>query len=153
MTSTQRPVRYAADRLDLHPHRLAAEHVLDAHLAQLAREVAAALQQLEDGRDRAHRHAALAAGLDDAPAQLAGGRRDRDQHLVGLDVLEHLRRDRTSCPSTSARCPAWLVVVDEADRAVPEVRVLDQLVEQQVAAVAGADDQHRARVAARRAAR
>ena len=52
----------AADELDLHPHRVAAEHVLDAHLAQLARQAAAVLQQLEHGRHRAHRHAALAAG-------------------------------------------------------------------------------------------
>ena len=54
------PGQVAADALELHPHRLAAEDVLDLHLAQLARSSAAGavLQQLEDGRQRAHRDAA-----------------------------------------------------------------------------------------------
>ena len=54
-----------ADALDLHPHRLAAEDVLDLDLAHLAHQPAAGLQQLEDRRHRAHRHAALAARGDD----------------------------------------------------------------------------------------
>ena len=54
-----------ADALELHPHRLAAEDVLDAHLAQLARDLQLARavpEQLEHGRRRAHGNPALAAG-------------------------------------------------------------------------------------------
>ena len=52
-----------ADAVELHAHGLAAEHVLDLHLAHLPRDRAAAgQQQLEDGRHRADRDAALAAG-------------------------------------------------------------------------------------------
>ena len=61
VTSTVSPAEVGADALELHLHRLAAEHVLDAHLAHLARERAARLQQLEHGRQRAHGDAALAA--------------------------------------------------------------------------------------------
>ena len=39
-----------ADAVELHLDRLAAEDVLDLHLAQLAVELDAAAQQLEDGR-------------------------------------------------------------------------------------------------------
>ena len=51
-----------AHAVDLHAHRLAAEHVLDLHLAHLAHQVHAAGEQLERRRQRAHRDAALAAG-------------------------------------------------------------------------------------------
>ena len=61
----------AAHAVDLHAHRLAAEHVLDAHLAHLAHEVHAAAQDLEDGGQRAHRDRPLAAGGDHLLAQLA----------------------------------------------------------------------------------
>ena len=58
-----------ADAVDLDAHRVAAEHVLDLHLAHLAHEVDAAREQLEDGGQRAHRDVALAAGGDDLLAQ------------------------------------------------------------------------------------
>ena len=54
VTSTICAGQVGADALELHVHGLAAEHVLDAHLAHLAGERAAGLQQLEDGRQRAH---------------------------------------------------------------------------------------------------
>ena len=65
---------------------------------------------------------------------------------------------RRSSPSTSSprstRAPLLArVVVDEADRAVAELRVAHDLAQQQAAAVAGADDQHRARVACARGSR
>ena len=63
-----------AGLLKLHPHRLAAEHVLDADLAQLpgnAQRAAAVLQQLEYGWQRPHRDPALAAGGDHARPQRA----------------------------------------------------------------------------------
>ena len=93
----------AAGQLGLHPHRLAAEHVLHPHLAHLAHELGAVLEQLEDGRHRAHRDAAGAARADDARAQRAGRRGDGDQHLVGLDVVEHARELVAWCRAPRAR--------------------------------------------------
>ena len=66
-------------------------------------------------------------------------------------------RARSVVPSTSSprstRAPLLArVVVDEADRAVAELGVAQDLAQQQPPAVAGADDQHRARVLARREA-
>ena len=50
-----------ADAVELHAHGLAPEDVLDLDLAHLAHDMARArLQQLEDGRQRAHRDPALA---------------------------------------------------------------------------------------------
>ena len=147
------PGQVAADAVEVHPHRLAPEHVLDLDLAHLAQQPAAGLQQLEHGRHRAHRHAALPAGGDDARAHRARRRRDRDQHLVGLDVLEHARqllgRAEHREPAVDPRALLARVVVDEADRAVAQLGVAQDLAQQQPAAVAGADDDHRARVAAR----
>ena len=94
----------AAGRLDLHPDRLAPQHVLHPHLADLADVApAAGLEQLEDRRHRAHAHAALAARAHDPRAQGAGGGGDRDQDLVGLDVLEHPRAGPRSCRARRGR--------------------------------------------------
>ena len=84
-----------ADALELLADGLAAEHVLDADLAQLAGDAQLArpvAQQLEHRRHRAHRDPAVATRRDDAPAQLARRRRDGDDHLVGLDLVEHARQ-------------------------------------------------------------
>ncbi len=141
-----------ADALDLHPHRLAPQDVLDLDLAHLPHEPAAGLQQLEHGRHRAHRHAALAAGRDDLRAHRARRGGDRDQHLVGLDVVEHVAELVGGAehlePAVHPRALLARVVVDEADRPVAELRVAHDLAQQQPPAVAGADDQHRARVLA-----
>jgi hypothetical protein len=143
----------AAGRLGLHPHRLAAEHVLDAHVAHLTDELRAVLQQLEHRRHRPDWDAALAARAHHRRAQGARGRRDRDQHLVGLDVVEHARKLGGGAehldPAIDPRVALAVVVVDEADRPIAEVGVAQDLAQQQPAAVAGADDQHRAGVAAR----
>ena len=64
-----------ADPVELHLHRLAPENVLDLDLAQLARQLDAAAEQLEDRRERPHRHVALAAGRDDPAAQDCPGPR------------------------------------------------------------------------------
>ena len=143
----------AARRLDVHPHGLAAEHVLHAHLADLLDVAAAArLEQLEDRRHRLHPHAALAARLHDARAQRAGRRGDRDQHLVGLDVVEHVAELLGGAEHVEAAVDAHAllarVVVDEPDGPHAEVGVAQDLPQQQPAAVARADDQHRARAAA-----
>jgi hypothetical protein len=142
-----------ADALDLHAHGLAAEHVLHADLADLADQAAGGVgggspQQLEDGRHRPHGHAALAAGGDHPGAHGARRRRDRDQHLVGLDVLEHpaeLLGRAEHLEAVDPRAALARVVVDEADGPVPERRVAQDLLEQHPAAVPRADDEHRAR--------
>ncbi len=144
----------AAYAVEVHAHRLAAEHVLDPDRAHLPRQQPAArLEQLEHRRHRAHRHAALAAGGDHARAHRSRRGGHRDQHLVGLDVLEHarqlLRRAEHGQPAVDPRALLARIVVDEADRPVAQIRVAQDLAQQQPAAVAGTDDQHGARVAAR----
>ena len=79
-----------ADAVELHDHRLAAEHVLDPHLAELAGQLHAASQELEDGRQRSDRYVALAASRDDLGAKHARGRGDRDHHLVGSPAIQDL---------------------------------------------------------------
>ena len=142
-----------ADALDVHPHGVAAEDVLDLDLAHLAHQAAAGLEQLEDGRHRPHRHAAVAAGGDDLPAQGAGRRRDRDQDLLRLDVVEHppelAGRAEHLEPAVDARALLARVVVDESDGPVAELRVAVDLAQQQPPAVARADDQDRAGALAR----
>ncbi len=64
-----------ADPLELHVDGLAAEDVLDAHLAHLAGQRAARLEQLEDGRQRPHGNAPLAALADDPRTGRARARR------------------------------------------------------------------------------
>ena len=94
-----------ADPLQLHADLLAPEDVLQAHLAQLTGDLEAAagvLQQLKDGRQRPNRDATRATGGDDAGAQLAGRRRDRDRDLVGLDLVQHTG-EVGSPPSSRAR--------------------------------------------------
>ena len=139
------------DPLELHPHRLAAEDVLDPDLAQLpgdAQLTRAVGQQLEHGRGGADRDPALAAGGDDAAAQRAGRRRDRDHDLVGLELVEDpgqiRRRGRAEHLEPVLVLDALLarIVVDEADRPQAELRVADQLADDEPAAVAAADDEH-----------
>ena len=76
----------AADAIQLHPHGLAPEDVLDLDRAHLAHSAAAGLQQLEDRRHRAHRDRLPATGLHNTRAQGARRRGDRDHHLVGLGL-------------------------------------------------------------------
>ncbi len=97
------PRQVGADALELHVHRLAAEHVLDAHLAHLAGERAARLQQLEHGRQRAHRDAARAALAHDPRAGRARRGGDRDDHFVGLGLVEDARQVRLRCCRARAR--------------------------------------------------
>ena len=149
VTSTTRAAQVGADAVDLDAHGLAAEHVLDLHLAHLAQQVDAAREQLEDGRQRAHRDPALAAGGHDLLAQDARGRGDRDDHLVGLGVVEHAWPARRSCrapcsPPTRMPCLRGSSST-KPTAALPQLRVAAQLEGHLLAAVAGADDQHLAR--------
>ena len=80
-----------AHPLDLHPHGLAAEDVLDPHLAKLAGDLEPARavpQQLEHGRRRPNRDPAGAARGDHPRSDGPGRGRNRDHDLVRLDVVE-----------------------------------------------------------------
>ena len=108
-----------ADAVELAHDRVAAEHVLDPHLAQLLVELDAAAQQLEHGRQGADADLALAAGGDDPGAHGPGRRGDRDHDLVGLGLVEDLgdllgRAEHLE--PEHPHPPLARVVVDEADR-------------------------------------
>jgi hypothetical protein len=79
------------DRGHVEVDGVAAEHVLDLHLAQLLEEVEVARDQLVDARQRLHRHAGVAAGGHDPLADVAGGGRDGDDDLVRLLVGHQAR--------------------------------------------------------------
>ena len=139
-----------ADPLDLHPHRLAAQDVLDAHLAQLAGDVqvaGAVAEQLEHRRGRADLDTARAAGGHHAGAQRARGGGDRDHHLVGLDLVEHARQvlgfggAQHLEPVLVLHPQLARVVVDEPDGAQAELRVADQLAYDEPTALASAHDE------------
>ena len=142
------PGEVGADALELHLHRLAAEHVLDAHLAHLAGERAASLEQLEHGRQRAHGYPARAALAHDSRARRARGGGDRDDHFVGLGLVEDARQVAFGVPAhahaVDAQPPLARVVVEEADRREPELAVAHDLAQHQPPAVAGTGDQHAA---------
>ncbi|CAA9495788.1 MAG: hypothetical protein AVDCRST_MAG65-2276, partial [uncultured Solirubrobacteraceae bacterium] len=96
--------------------------VLDPDVAELGDEAPAGAQQLEDGRHGPRGDAVLAAGADHLGAQCAGRRRDRQHHLVGLDVLEDLAELVGGAEhldvALQPRALLVRVVVDEADRPV-----------------------------------
>ena len=145
-----------ADAVELHHHRLAAEHVLDPDLAQLAGELDAAAQELEHGRQGADLDVALAALGDHLAAQHAGRGGDRDHDLVRGEPVED-RADLVGraehLEPLGAHAALARVVVEEADRAGAEVRVQLQLADDHLPAGAGADDEHLARRGARAARR
>ena len=133
-----------ADGVELHPHGLAAEHVLDLHLAELLGELDASPQQLEDGGQRADADAALAAGGDDLAADRSRGRGDRDHHLLRLQLLEdaaELLGAAEHLDPEQAHPLLAGVVVDEPDRAA-QLGVEPELTDDHLPAGAGADDEH-----------
>ena len=74
-----------------------------------------------------------------------GRRRDRDDDLVGLGLVEDLRqlaRRAAHAHAVDAQPPLERVVVDEADRVQAELRVARELLADLAPALAGADDQH-----------
>ena len=81
--------------------------------------------------------------VDHLRAHASRRRRDRDQHLVGSLVAEDRRQvvDRAEDPhAVHAKIPRLRVVVDDADRRVPQRRLPQHLPDDQVAGVTGADD-------------
>ncbi len=114
-----------ADAIEGHDDGIATEHVLDADLAQLTRELDAAAQELEHGRQGPHLDVTVAALGDDLAPQHAGRRGNRDHHLVGRAAVEHLS-DLIGGPehlqALGLHAALSRVVVDEADRPGAEVR-------------------------------
>jgi hypothetical protein len=141
-------LQVGAHAVQLHHHRVAPQHVLDPHFAQLPGELDAAAQELEHRRQRPHRDVALPAGGHDLGPQDAGGRGDRDDDLVRFLAVEdlpdlvrraqdlHPRRGHVALPR---------IIVHEPDRPRAEVRVQTQLPHHHLAARSGADDQQAAR--------
>jgi hypothetical protein len=131
--------------IDLDSHGIASQHVLHAYLAHLPHQVQAAGEQLERGRQRANRDAALAAGGDHLLPQRSRRRGDRDDHLLRLHAVQDARQAARRPEHLDARDPHALlarVVVHEADRSTPQLGVPPQLKRDLLAAVAGAHDQH-----------
>ena len=152
------PGQVGAHPVELHLHRLAAEHVLDAHLAHLARDrgaPAVGLQQLEHGRQRAHRNRrARGTRAPPAPASSPGAEgiamitssgsassrmRGRSPSVLPRTLTPSMRRPRLR--GSSSRKP---------DRRKPELAVAQDLAQHEPPAVAGADDQHAALALAHR---
>ena len=96
-------------------------------------------------RQRLHGDVRCPARLDDPAPHRARGRRNRDQHLVGLVVAQQMgelvgRPEHADVDD--ARAALARIVVDEADRRVMQLPVALHLPHHQLAGVAGADDQH-----------
>ena len=133
------------DRFEVDLDRLAAEHVLDLHRPDLAGEIEIARDQLVDAGQRLHGHAGLSCDVHDALAHLAGGGRDRDQHLVGPVLAQDPRqvgRRPEHADVVHAEVLLPRVVVDEPDRRVAERVALQHLLDDQLGGVAGADHDH-----------
>ncbi len=121
---------------------LAAEEVLDAHLAQVA-EAYVARQHLGDPRQDAERQVGALAVLHD-PAQVGRTRgRNREHDLVRVDLLgdlgEALGRAHDPDPLDRSALLGALVV-GEGHRSVPR-READHLARQQVPGLARAHDE------------
>ena len=142
------PREVGADAVELHVHRLAAEHVLHAHLTHLPGDRAVILEQLEHGRKRADGDAPLATLADDAPAGGPGRRGDRDDDFVRLGLLQDARKVALGVAAdpdpVDAQPPLAGVIVEEAHRVEPELAVACDLPQDEPPAVAGAHDQHAA---------
>jgi hypothetical protein len=114
-----------AHLLDLERDRLAAEHVLHAHFAQLLDQVHRAGDQLEHAGQRAHRDVAVATDTDDASAHDSRRGRDRDDDLVRLGVIEHARKlggRAQHLEAVDAHAALARVVVYEPDRRLTQLR-------------------------------
>ena len=137
-------LQVVGDRLEVDLDGLAPEHVLDLDGAQLAGEVAR-----RPRRDRRALGSVLtgtssgARRLDDPRAQLARGGRDRDQHLVRPSVADDVREvggRAEHADAVEAQVALARVVVEQADRRVAERRGALHLLHDELAGVAGADD-------------
>src|SRR5262249_59315558 len=113
------------------------------HTAEvLDREVPGGL--LEQARDQGNRDPQLLAAADEPQENVAGRRRERDDHLadamLGRDAVEiPARTQHGQSPGALLRLERLLV--EEADRFEAELGLLDQTLRGRAADVPGADDQ------------
>ena len=118
-----------AHRCEVGADGLAAEQVLNLHLAQV-RQADAARQDLEQGRDRAGGDAGVQRGAHHAPYDAAGGSGDRDDDLVHA-VLANESGNPRERPEhrdvVQAGIPLARVVVHEPHGCEAELRVGAQL--------------------------
>ena len=139
-----------ADPVELHLHRFASEDVLHLDLAQLPGELHSAAEELEDGRQRPHGNVSLTAGRDDPAAHHARSGGDRDDHLVGMELVEDLPDllgRAEDVEAMQAHAALARVVVEEADRLRPEVGVELQLAGDHLPSRPRADHEHPPRAA------
>ena len=85
-------------------------------------------------------------GADGIAIRISSGSASSRIRASAVGTAEHAH-------AVDARAALERVVVDEADRVEPELRVAQHLAQRQAPAVAGADDQHAARVLAARGSR
>ena len=79
------------------------------------------------------------------PAYDAGRGRDRDDDLDGRDLVEQatqLARRSQNLKAVHAHAALARVVVDEADRGLPQLGAALHLARDELTCLAGADDQH-----------
>ena len=134
--------QHAAHRADVGAHRLAAQQVLDPHLAQLV-NADAAVQQLVDAGDDARLHPCLAADAHDVTDLGAGRGGHGDDDLADLVGGDHLRDGVAVAQHRHAvdlHVVLAQVVVQEADRLQAQVGVVAQLTDDHGAGVARAHD-------------
>ena len=134
-----------ADPVELHLHRLAAQDVLHLDLTQLPGQLDAAAEQLEDGGQGPHGDVALPARRDHPAAHHAGSRGNRDDHLVGIHLVEDLPDLLGRAEDVDAVHPhAALarIVVQKADRLRRKVGIELELPGNHLPAGAGADHEH-----------
>ena len=139
------PLEIRRDALEVDLDLLAPEHVLDLHRPDLPCEVQIAGDQLVEARQRLHGDVRRLSRLDDEPARLAGRGRDRDQHLVRLELADEPREvgHRAEHPhAVDARVALARIVVDEADRRVREHPRAVHLLDDQPAGIPRSDDDH-----------
>ena len=132
------------DLLEVDLDGLAPEDVLDLDGPDLRRKVRVAGDELVEARQRLHRHLRVARLLDDLLAHVARRGGDRDQELVRPVVVEDVRQLRGRPQHAHALDPVVAlarVVVDEPDGGIADPAAL-HLLDDQLARVAGADDDH-----------
>ena len=131
------------DLLEIDLDLLAAEHVLDLNGADLPGQVDVAHDQLGEAGQRAHRDPLALGHRHDARAQSTRRRRDGDQQLVRLVVVQDARQlvgRAEHADALQAHVALLRVVVDQADRRV--ARLALQLADHQLRRVPGAHDEH-----------
>ena len=158
VTSTVCAGEVGADPLELHHGPARARARPRRAPRALPGERAAALEQLEHGRQRAHRDPALAALAHDRARVEPGA--EGIAMITSSGSASSRMCGRSDCgvaPHAHAVEPQAAlerVVVDEADGRETELAVAHDLAQHELPAVAGADDQHAcARSCVRRAAR